>query len=201
MVLAFAFIAVLYVHYHHKRWTGDEDELQGPQSDVGNGEEVVIADVCAARLLGVAVKVFLLIVPNSLSRYNVNHHPEHKNDWEPDPTKCSGVFIHPTEQCLKSFPIHGSEQGQVTLGVLWSSLTLNISDEEYSNLKMEKPKEEKINHNEWSELIQKLLYLKATWWNRYLTLMLFQYTEKVKFVKGHSYPYEWILVIWGIGRF
>lgn len=78
-ILAFALVTVLYVHYHHQRWTGDEDELQGPQSDVGNGEEVVIADICAARLLGVAVKVFLIIAPNSLGRYNVNHHPEHKN--------------------------------------------------------------------------------------------------------------------------
>lgn len=142
-VLAFALVAVLHVHYHHQWWTGDEDELQGPQSDVGKGEEVVIADVCAARLLGVAVKVFLIIAPNSLSRYNINHHPEHKNHWEPDPAKCSGVFIHPTEQGLKSLPVHGSEQGQVTLGVLWSSLTLNISDEEYSNLKMEKTEEKK----------------------------------------------------------
>ncbi len=35
---------------------------------------------------------------------------------------------------------------------------------------MDKPKEEKINHNEWSELIQNsFLYLKATWCDRFLT--------------------------------
>ncbi len=36
----------------------------------------------------------------------------------------------------------------------------------------------KKNHNEWSELIQNFLYLKATWWDMFLTLMSFQYTEK-----------------------
>lgn len=52
-----------------------------------------------------------------------------------------------------------------------------------------------------SELIQKVLYIKATWWDRFLTLMLFQYTVKVIYLKGHSSPYECIMVILGIGGF
>lgn len=109
-VLAFAVLTVLHVHDDHQRRTSDEDELQSPQSDVGNGEEVIVADVRAARLLGVAVKVLLLIAPNFLSCYNINHHSEHKNHREPDPSERGGVFIHPTEKGLKSLPVHGSEQ-------------------------------------------------------------------------------------------
>lgn len=82
---------------------------------MGNGEEVVVADVRAARLLGVAVEVLLLIAPNFLSRYNVNHHSEDKNHREPDPAECGGIFVYPTEKGLKSLPVHGSEQGQLTL--------------------------------------------------------------------------------------
>lgn len=114
-VLAFALVTVLHVHDDHQRRTGDEDELQSPQSDVGNGEEEVVADVRAARLLGVAVKVLLLIAPNSLGCYNINHHSEHKNHRKPYPAECGGVFVHPTEKGLKSLPVHGSEQGQLTL--------------------------------------------------------------------------------------
>lgn len=47
LVLAFA---EFDVGHHHQRRTGDEDQLERPQADVGDGKDEVIADVGAARL-------------------------------------------------------------------------------------------------------------------------------------------------------
>lgn len=38
------------MRHHHQRRTGDKDQLQCPQTDMGDGEDVVIADVGTARL-------------------------------------------------------------------------------------------------------------------------------------------------------
>lgn len=46
-VLAFA---EFNVSHHHQRRAGDKNQLQRPQTDVGDWEDVVIADVGAARL-------------------------------------------------------------------------------------------------------------------------------------------------------
>jgi len=78
-VLALAVITVRHVHDYHEGRASYKDELQGPQANVGDGEEVVIAYVGTSRLLGVAVKVLLLVTPHSFSRHHVHHHPEHKH--------------------------------------------------------------------------------------------------------------------------
>ena len=106
-ILTFAFIAIRHMHHHHEGRAGDEDELQGPQADVGDGEVVVVTDVSTAGLLGVAVKVLLLIAPHAFCRHHVHHYPEHKHHREPDTTKCRGVLIHPTQEGLEGLPIHG----------------------------------------------------------------------------------------------
>uniref|UniRef100_A0A8B9JT85 Uncharacterized protein n=1 Tax=Astyanax mexicanus TaxID=7994 RepID=A0A8B9JT85_ASTMX len=68
--------------------------------------EVVVAGVGAARSFGVAVKVFLIIVPNSLGRYHKHHDAEHENQGQPDASKTCGVFIYSTEEGLEGLPIH-----------------------------------------------------------------------------------------------
>ena len=43
-------LAEFHMSSHHQRRAGDKDQLQRPQTDVGDGEDVVIADIGAARL-------------------------------------------------------------------------------------------------------------------------------------------------------
>lgn len=43
-------LAVFNVSHHHQGRAGDKNQLQRPQTDVGDGEEVVIADIGAAGL-------------------------------------------------------------------------------------------------------------------------------------------------------
>uniref|UniRef100_A0A8C9NQD5 Uncharacterized protein n=1 Tax=Serinus canaria TaxID=9135 RepID=A0A8C9NQD5_SERCA len=96
------------MHDDQEGRTSDKDELQGPEADVGDGEEVVIAHVGAARLPRVAVKVLLLVAPDLLGRHHVDQHTKDKDQGEPDTAEGCGVLVDPTEQCLQRFPIHGS---------------------------------------------------------------------------------------------
>lgn len=43
---------------------------------MGDGEEVIIADVSATGLAGVAVEVSLVVAPNSFSSHHEDQHPE-----------------------------------------------------------------------------------------------------------------------------
>lgn len=94
------------MHHHQERRASDEDELQRPQPDVGDGEEVVVADVVAARLSRVAFEVFLLVAPHLLSRHHKNHDPEEEDNGEPHAAKGGGVFVHPAEEALEECPVH-----------------------------------------------------------------------------------------------
>lgn len=96
----------LHVSDDHERRAGDEDELQCPQADVGDGEDVVIAHIGAARLSRVADEVLALVPPNPLSGHHEDHDPEDEHHGQPDPPEGRGVFIHPTEDVLQSRPIH-----------------------------------------------------------------------------------------------
>uniref|UniRef100_A0A8D2NQP1 Uncharacterized protein n=1 Tax=Zosterops lateralis melanops TaxID=1220523 RepID=A0A8D2NQP1_ZOSLA len=96
------------VHDDQEGRTSDKDELQGPEADVGDGEEVVIAHIGAARLPRVAVKVLLLVAPDPLSCHHVDQHTEDEDHGEPDAAEGCGVLVDPTEQRLQRFPIHGS---------------------------------------------------------------------------------------------
>uniref|UniRef100_A0A8B9CTL5 Secreted protein n=1 Tax=Anser brachyrhynchus TaxID=132585 RepID=A0A8B9CTL5_9AVES len=109
-VLLLPVLSVGHVHDDQQRRTSDEDELQGPQADVGDGEEVVVADVGAARLPRVAVKVLLLIPPDALGRHHVDQHAEDKDHGEPDAAEGRGVLVDPAEQRLQCFPIHGDRR-------------------------------------------------------------------------------------------
>uniref|UniRef100_A0A8C1MUS7 Uncharacterized protein n=1 Tax=Cyprinus carpio TaxID=7962 RepID=A0A8C1MUS7_CYPCA len=83
------------MQHHKERRTGDKDKLQRPQTYVGHWEVVVEANVMAARLICVALKVFLFITPYFLRSY------------DPDTAECGGVIVDPTQEILEKNPIHG----------------------------------------------------------------------------------------------
>ncbi|KAJ0054855.1 hypothetical protein NL108_006314, partial [Boleophthalmus pectinirostris] len=85
---------------------GDEDELQSPQADVGDGEDVVIAHVVTPRLCSITHKVFALIPPYPLSRYHKHHHSEDENHRQPHSPKDCGVLVDPTDEGLQCRPVH-----------------------------------------------------------------------------------------------
>ncbi len=106
LVFPFPVLPVGYVHHHQERGAGDEDELQGPQPDVGDGEEVVIADVVAPGLSCVAFEVFLLVAPYLFRCHHKHHDPEEENNREPHSAEGCGVLVHSTEEALEECPVH-----------------------------------------------------------------------------------------------
>uniref|UniRef100_A0A4W3HJC8 Uncharacterized protein n=1 Tax=Callorhinchus milii TaxID=7868 RepID=A0A4W3HJC8_CALMI len=94
------------VHDDQQGGCGDEDELQGPQPNVRDGEVMVITDVSAPGLLRVTVKVFLVISPHLLRCHHVHQHPEDEDYGQPDPSESCRISVHATEDALQCFPVH-----------------------------------------------------------------------------------------------
>ncbi|KAJ1058386.1 hypothetical protein K5549_021725, partial [Capra hircus] len=94
------------VHGHEESWGGHQDELQRPQTHVGNGEKVVVADTIAARLEGVADEGRLLITPHALGSHHQHHDSEDEDDREPYSANGSRMPIHATEQGVQTRPVH-----------------------------------------------------------------------------------------------
>lgn len=76
LVLAFSLFSVGHMQHHHEGGACDEDELESPEANVGDWEEVIVADVGATRLASVAVKVYLVVTPHPLSSHHKDQHPE-----------------------------------------------------------------------------------------------------------------------------
>uniref|UniRef100_A0A4W3K8G1 Uncharacterized protein n=1 Tax=Callorhinchus milii TaxID=7868 RepID=A0A4W3K8G1_CALMI len=97
------------VHSVDQGWGGHEDDLQDPETDVGDGESPVVADILAARLLGVAGEEALLVPPHLLDAFRSHHQhhdPEDEQHREPDPADASGVPVHPDQNRIEALPVH-----------------------------------------------------------------------------------------------
>uniref|UniRef100_A0A3Q2P0Z1 Uncharacterized protein n=1 Tax=Fundulus heteroclitus TaxID=8078 RepID=A0A3Q2P0Z1_FUNHE len=91
---------------HQQGWCRHHDELQSPETNLGDGEEVVEAGILASGLLCVAHKILLFIFPDLLGCCHVHQDPEQEDHREPDPANDSGVLVHPTENVLQKSPVH-----------------------------------------------------------------------------------------------
>lgn len=89
------------MHGYEQGGSGDQDELERPEADVGDGEEVVVADTVAARLLGVAGEARFLVAPHALCCNHQNQDTENEQDGEPDATDACGVSVHTADDSIK----------------------------------------------------------------------------------------------------
>uniref|UniRef100_A0A8B9SI64 Uncharacterized protein n=1 Tax=Anas platyrhynchos TaxID=8839 RepID=A0A8B9SI64_ANAPL len=93
------------VHDDQQGGTGHQDELQGPEADVRDGEEVVEADVGAAGLPRVAVKVLVVVAPDALGCHHVDQQAEDEDEGEPDAAEGRGVLVDPAEDPCCPIPM------------------------------------------------------------------------------------------------
>lgn len=98
------------MHGHQQGWRGHKDQLQAPQADVRDGEEVVIADIFAPRLLRVAREVWLLVPPDALCCQNQYGDAEDEKNRQPDLPKTGGVFVDTAQLSVERPPAHPGEE-------------------------------------------------------------------------------------------
>uniref|UniRef100_A0A8C0H3Y3 Uncharacterized protein n=1 Tax=Chelonoidis abingdonii TaxID=106734 RepID=A0A8C0H3Y3_CHEAB len=79
------------------------DELKGPQSNVRDGEEVVIANIFASWLQSVADKITLFVSPDCLCSYHEDHNTENEQDSEPDLPNTGGCSPVHLLFCIDKF--------------------------------------------------------------------------------------------------
>uniref|UniRef100_A0A3Q2HTY1 Uncharacterized protein n=1 Tax=Equus caballus TaxID=9796 RepID=A0A3Q2HTY1_HORSE len=119
----FYVLLVSHVHGHKESWGGNQDELQRPQTHMGNGEKVVVADAVAAGLEGVADEGRLLITPHALCSHHQHHDSEDEDDREPYSANGSRMPVHATEQGVQTCPVHPTgacKRGHLGIGRLWA---------------------------------------------------------------------------------
>lgn len=89
------------MHGNQQCRSGDQDELERPEANVGDGEKVVVADTVAAWLLGVARKTGLLIPPHAFCGNHQDQDTENEQDRQPDTPDASGVSVHTADDSIK----------------------------------------------------------------------------------------------------
>uniref|UniRef100_A0A8C3YGJ5 Uncharacterized protein n=1 Tax=Catagonus wagneri TaxID=51154 RepID=A0A8C3YGJ5_9CETA len=97
----------------HQHEDDEDEELQHPVADVGDGEGLVVAHIGAAWLGSVTLEVRLLIAPHRLASQAQDEDAEDEKDRQPDLAHHSrGVLVHPAQQGLECLPVHGAWWGR-----------------------------------------------------------------------------------------
>uniref|UniRef100_A0A3P9NCU6 Uncharacterized protein n=1 Tax=Poecilia reticulata TaxID=8081 RepID=A0A3P9NCU6_POERE len=94
------------MHGHQQRRGGHQDELESPQPDVRDWEELVVADAVAAGLLGVAGEAGLFIAPNALGGNHQHQDAEDEDDGEPNASDAGGMPVYTADHGIKGSPVH-----------------------------------------------------------------------------------------------
>lgn len=93
----------------HQAGGGDEDDLQDPEAQVGDGEGAVIAGVLAAGLLRVAGEAGQLISPHPFRSCPQHQDAENEEDGEPNLPHHRGVLLGVLQQPPQQAPVpHGA---------------------------------------------------------------------------------------------
>uniref|UniRef100_A0A8C3G5T5 Uncharacterized protein n=1 Tax=Cyclopterus lumpus TaxID=8103 RepID=A0A8C3G5T5_CYCLU len=100
------------MHGNQQGRGGDQDELQRPQADVRDGEELVVTDAVAAGLLGVADEAGLLISPDAFRSDHQDQDTEDEDDGEPNASDAGRVPVYATDHGIKGAPVHFRLQTQ-----------------------------------------------------------------------------------------
>uniref|UniRef100_A0A8B9DHG1 Uncharacterized protein n=1 Tax=Anser cygnoides TaxID=8845 RepID=A0A8B9DHG1_ANSCY len=90
---------------HNEGWGADEEELEHPVADVGDGEGFVVADVGAAGLLGVTHEIRLLVPPHGLAGQAQDEDAEDEEHGEPDLPDHRRVLLDLVQQFLQEPPV------------------------------------------------------------------------------------------------
>uniref|UniRef100_A0A3B4AFH2 Uncharacterized protein n=1 Tax=Periophthalmus magnuspinnatus TaxID=409849 RepID=A0A3B4AFH2_9GOBI len=94
------------MHSHQQGRSRHQDELKRPQPDVGNGEELVIADAVTAGLLRVTDKARLLVPPHTLCCNHQHQDSENENDRKPNASNSCRVPVYAADNGIKGTPVH-----------------------------------------------------------------------------------------------
>ena len=106
LVFGLPMLSVGHMQGHQQGRGGHHNELQCPEAHLRDGKEMVEAGVLTAGLLGVAHKIFLLILPHLLGCRHVHQDPEEEDHREPDAADHCRILVDPTENVLQEAPVH-----------------------------------------------------------------------------------------------
>ncbi|KAJ0054819.1 hypothetical protein NL108_005332, partial [Boleophthalmus pectinirostris] len=86
-------------------WRRHKNHLKDPVANEGDGEGLVVADISTSRLIRVADKVGLFVIPDIFSSDAQNQHPKYKQDSQPYLSNHSGVDMDLLQNPSKEVPV------------------------------------------------------------------------------------------------
>jgi len=92
------------VHEEDQRRRGDEDDVEHPESVLGDGEGHVVAHLLAARLQGVAGELLLLVIEQVAGDGSQDQNPKDKHEQEPETAEHRRVGLEAVKESAEEAP-------------------------------------------------------------------------------------------------